>query len=167
MPVIDGYHATHLIRRHDPYKSACGTIPIVAMTASAIQGDREKCMSAGMDDYIAKPVNGKTLERMLDHWAVHIHARRTSDGDDYAYGECTEDAAHHCSVSSSTDRNLSTSSQGEWQREKKRHEALPIPALDPVEGEDNEAEAVALRCSSWRKRPARRAGRHWGLARRR
>lgn len=46
------------------------------MTASAIQGDREKCMRAGMDDYIAKPVRGGTLERALDRWAVEGRERR-------------------------------------------------------------------------------------------
>lgn len=46
------------------------SIPILAMTASAIQGDKEKCQRAGMDDYLAKPVNGKTLESMLLKWAL-------------------------------------------------------------------------------------------------
>ena len=72
MPVLDGYRATHLIRHHSPYASLPGmrAVPIVAMTASAIQGDREKCERAGMDDYLAKPVKGKTLERMLVKWAL-------------------------------------------------------------------------------------------------
>ena len=53
MPILDGYKATQKIRRviEDP---SIMTIPIVAMTASAIQGDKEKCMKAGMDDYLAK-----------------------------------------------------------------------------------------------------------------
>ena len=72
MPVLDGYRATHLIRTHSPYSSIDGmsTVPIVAMTASAIQGDQEKCRKAGMDDYLAKPVKGKTLENMLIKWAL-------------------------------------------------------------------------------------------------
>ncbi|KAK0731485.1 hypothetical protein B0H67DRAFT_639877 [Lasiosphaeris hirsuta] len=70
MPVIDGYKCTHLLRHHLPYKVFVSDIPIVAMTASAIQGDREKCKRAGMDDYLAKPVKSKILERMLVRWSV-------------------------------------------------------------------------------------------------
>lgn len=140
MPVIDGYHATHLIRHHNPYKSTSGTIPIVAMTASAIQGDREKCMLAGMDDYVAKPVKIQTLERILGRWAVHRHVRHSSESD-YADSECTEDVAYHCgsgSVSSSTDSHLSKSSHG-------RSEPLTTPDPDPVEGVEEVAKTLALR----------------------
>lgn len=72
MPILDGYRATHMIRHHNPYSSLPGmqSVPIVAMTASAIQGDREKCQRAGMDDYLAKPVKGKVLEHMLVKWAL-------------------------------------------------------------------------------------------------
>lgn len=70
MPIIDGYRATHILRHHQPYNVLSRGIPIVAMTASAIQGDREKCKRAGMDDYLAKPVKGKTLEKMLVRWAI-------------------------------------------------------------------------------------------------
>ena len=72
MPILDGYRATHFIRHHSPYSSIASirSLPIVAMTASAIQGDKEKCEKAGMDDYLAKPVKGKTLEKMLLKWAA-------------------------------------------------------------------------------------------------
>lgn len=70
MPICDGYKATHLLRHHGPYKSYVRDVPIVAMTASAIQGDQEKCRRAGMDDYLAKPVKAKTLERMLVRWSL-------------------------------------------------------------------------------------------------
>lgn len=72
MPVLDGYATCHRIRHHRPYTAIedIHAIPIVAMTASAIQGDKEKCIEAGMDDYLAKPVIGKTLERMLIKWAL-------------------------------------------------------------------------------------------------
>lgn len=92
MPVIDGYRATHLIRHHQPYAQASGNIPIVAMTASAIQGDREKCKKAGMDDYLAKPVKGKTLERMLVRWVTQKRMPMTpgTEGD----SDCSEPGAH-------------------------------------------------------------------------
>ncbi|KAJ9650151.1 hypothetical protein H2198_010528, partial [Neophaeococcomyces mojaviensis] len=72
MPVLDGYHATHVLRHHAPYTNieAIQRIPIVAMTASAIQGDRERCEKAGMDDYLAKPVKRPVLERMILKWIL-------------------------------------------------------------------------------------------------
>jgi len=78
MPIMDGYRATHTIRHRQPYanKARLRGIPIVAMTASAIQGDREKCKRAGMDDYLAKPVQGKILEKMLVKWALEIRKDR-------------------------------------------------------------------------------------------
>jgi len=70
MPVLDGCATTHLLRHHAPYVQfeAIRKIPIVAMTASAIRGDREKCERAGMDDYMAKPVNRTKLEKMILKW---------------------------------------------------------------------------------------------------
>ncbi len=70
MPVLDGYRATHMLRHHEPYRMVCRDIPILAMTASAIQGDRERCEHAGMNDYVAKPVKGTTLEKMLVRWVT-------------------------------------------------------------------------------------------------
>ena len=70
MPILDGLSCTFIIRNERPFvdMAALKDVPIVAMTASAIQGDREKCEEAGMDDYLAKPVKGKTLEQMLEKW---------------------------------------------------------------------------------------------------
>ncbi|KAK7729575.1 hypothetical protein SLS57_002063 [Botryosphaeria dothidea] len=72
MPIMDGYKATQTIRTEAPFRDSPNirNIPIVAMTASAIQGDKEKCQEAGMDDYLSKPVRGKLLEKMLVKWAV-------------------------------------------------------------------------------------------------
>ena len=64
MPVLDGYEATKLIRKDK--NDAVRNILVIAMTASAIQGDREKCLAAGMNDYLAKPVRSDVLKRKLD-----------------------------------------------------------------------------------------------------
>jgi YesN/AraC family two-component response regulator len=66
MPVLDGYNATREIRKHpDP---AVRDILVIAMTASAIRGDREKCLEAGMNNYLAKPVRADTLKQMLESY---------------------------------------------------------------------------------------------------
>jgi len=63
MPQMDGYEATREIRRRE--KDAGTHVPIVAMTANAMAGDRDKCIQAGMDDYIAKPVQREQLYRII------------------------------------------------------------------------------------------------------
>ncbi len=66
MPVLDGYDATRLIRTdEDP---AVRGVLIIAMTASAIQGDKEKCLEAGMNNYLAKPVRAAVLKSMLEDY---------------------------------------------------------------------------------------------------
>ena len=66
MPVLDGYDATRLIRKdEDP---AVRGVLVIAMTASAIQGDKEKCLEAGMNNYLAKPVRAAVLKSMLEDY---------------------------------------------------------------------------------------------------
>ncbi|MEI6673642.1 MAG: PAS domain S-box protein [Verrucomicrobiota bacterium] len=67
MPVMDGYDATLLIR--SPQSSVRNhQVPIIAMTAHALRGDREKCLQAGMDDYVPKPVSPQSLAAILRKW---------------------------------------------------------------------------------------------------
>ena len=63
MPEMDGLAATAELRAR-----GCTTVPIVAMTAGALQGDRERCLAAGMNDYLAKPVRRENLLAVLDTW---------------------------------------------------------------------------------------------------
>ena len=65
MPELDGYAATQLIRTSGTEQAR---VPIVAMTANAMSGDREKCIEAGMDDYISKPIDTVALVGMLKRW---------------------------------------------------------------------------------------------------
>ncbi|MDH5301279.1 MAG: response regulator [Gammaproteobacteria bacterium] len=66
MPEMDGYTATGKIRELEQAKG--GHVPIVALTANAMQGDEEKCRAAGMDDYLTKPLREKNLQDKLAHW---------------------------------------------------------------------------------------------------
>ena len=67
MPEMDGFEATRLVR--DPGSAVLNHgIPIIAMTAHAMQGDKERCLAAGMDDYVTKPISPQTLAEALDRW---------------------------------------------------------------------------------------------------
>ncbi len=67
MPVMSGLEATRLIR--DPNsRMGCRSIPIIAMTANAMPGDREKCIEVGMNDYLPKPVSSQRLALVLEKW---------------------------------------------------------------------------------------------------
>ena len=65
MPIMDGFQATQVIREEEGSQRH---VPIVAMTAHAMSGDREKCLEAGMDDYLSKPVRPQELQEVLDRY---------------------------------------------------------------------------------------------------
>jgi PAS domain S-box-containing protein len=66
MPEMDGYEATAAIRQ---LKGAIARIPIVAITANAADGDKERCVAAGMSDYVSKPISAEALAKCIERWA--------------------------------------------------------------------------------------------------
>ena len=64
MPELDGYETTQQLRKDPRWLN----LPVIAMTANAMQGDREKCLEAGMSDYITKPVRIEELKSVLERW---------------------------------------------------------------------------------------------------
>lgn len=69
MPLLDGYATTQEIRTRE--KTTHQHIPIIAMTAHAMKGDRDKCIASGMDDYLSKPINIKTLDATIQFWLLN------------------------------------------------------------------------------------------------
>ena len=67
MPVMDGFEATTAIRHRQDHKSR---IPILALTAHAMKGDRERCLAVGMDDYLTKPIERKLLLAKIREWVI-------------------------------------------------------------------------------------------------
>jgi polar amino acid transport system substrate-binding protein len=66
MPIMDGFEATAAIRRAE--RNSGRHVPIIAMTANAMEGDRDKCLAAGMDDYLSKPIDPEQLGMALSRW---------------------------------------------------------------------------------------------------
>jgi CheY-like chemotaxis protein len=69
MPEMDGFEATRQLREREQASDA-STLPVIAMTANVMEGDRERCLQAGMDDYLGKPVRMDELESTLRRWLV-------------------------------------------------------------------------------------------------
>jgi two-component system, sensor histidine kinase and response regulator len=91
MPEMDGFEATHHIRALE--QKSGGHIPIIAMTAHAMPGDRERCLDAGMDDYVTKPLESRVLFSVIDRWTQ----TDMSMGDPVA-GETPQDYSSHAGV---------------------------------------------------------------------
>ncbi len=76
MPEMDGFEATRAIRQREQQQAAADAalrrIPIVALTANAMPGDRERCLEAGMDDYLTKPLDPRDLRRVLETWTHRL-----------------------------------------------------------------------------------------------
>ncbi len=120
MPEMDGYVATEKIREYEQQQG--GHIPIVAMTAHALKGDRDKCLEAGMDDYIAKPIDIKMLVIILERWIKKaLSEQKNKDGSSFET-VATEAASSKNAVSSSKSRSL-----------------IDLGRLHDIFGEDNAA----------------------------
>lgn len=74
MPVMDGYETTRAIRSEE-MPLAIRVIPVIAMTANAMEGDRQRCLEAGMNDYLPKPISPASLSAVLDRWLPETAVR--------------------------------------------------------------------------------------------
>ncbi|HEX7765334.1 MAG TPA: response regulator, partial [Nitrospira sp.] len=93
MPVMDGFETTAAIRRQEAagkrYAGA-GHLPIIAVTANAMQGDRERCLAAGMDAYLAKPIKLEDVRATLARWVISPASAETDKGAAKSLGTVSE-----------------------------------------------------------------------------
>ncbi|QBE67083.1 response regulator [Pseudoduganella lutea] len=90
MPVMDGMAATAEIRRHEQQQGRVLQLPVIAITANALQGDRETCLAAGMDDYLSKPFTQAALSGTLARWIALPRATLVHHGDAPGAADGTE-----------------------------------------------------------------------------
>ncbi len=80
MPHVDGYHLAEMIRLEEA-KSQCNRIPIIAVTANALKGEKQRCMASGMDEYLTKPVPLPKLKTILQKWLKKEAVESSPNGD--------------------------------------------------------------------------------------
>jgi CheY-like chemotaxis protein len=87
MPKMDGYEATSKIRQWEKENTKGKRLPIIALTAHAMTGDRERCLAAGMDDYLSKPLDVEKLKAAIERWMAGITDRRKDSGPEASIGK--------------------------------------------------------------------------------
>lgn len=97
MPLLDGFEATRLLRRHEAAAGA-PRLPVIALTANALSGDRERCLAAGMDDYLGKPFRRDALLQMLAR-----HARRAASAPAIASADAETGAGAEAGAAAAAD----------------------------------------------------------------
>lgn len=98
MPEMNGYQVTGAIREIEQGDKTAGHIPIVALTADAMRGTREKCLDAGMDDYVSKPIDSDAFKTVLSQWFVLSGKRKaayfeTKDNDNQDHADLLDMSA--------------------------------------------------------------------------
>lgn len=79
MPVMDGFEMTEAIRQIEKSEDLV-PIPIIAITANALDGEADRCLASGMDDYLAKPVELSALGQVLERWLFLIEPANSKTG---------------------------------------------------------------------------------------
>ena len=105
MPVMDGFDCTGRIRHLEVTGKLSKRTPIIALTANAMKGDREKCLAAGMDDYLAKPVRRIELQKMLEKWLLDKDGEKAEEPEEEIIQEEQQKPAEQPQRSSGPDIN--------------------------------------------------------------
>lgn len=143
MPVLDGYDATKVIRQDkDP---AVRDVLVIAMTASAIRGDREKCLEAGMNNYLAKPVRAAVLKTMLEEYLSQA-SKPVGDLKSVAE-EMAEKAIQEVNVKGRPrlEKKMTSRFHGESEMPLRTRETKDVGVQTPTREMENPMEAAGLR----------------------
>lgn len=145
MPVLDGFEATRMIRQQEALRKDNYRIPIVALTANVMDGYRERCLDAGMDEYLSKPVSSKSLVKVLQHWLEPGQAEATSgpvapDTEALENTNSTRlvEAAGQSIPEAATLLNKGTSRDDSDQQEHTREAPQPVQVADDKTVEDGD-----------------------------